>query len=272
VAGVTIRGVELDHDLTGSGATTLVWGHGLSSSRADEDRTGTLDWSTLGGGAVLRYDARGHGRSGYTPDPRSYSWAELAQDQLALASALGVGRYIAGGASMGCGTALHAAVAAPGRVAGLLLTIPPTAWETRRERVEVWEAVARVVERSGTDGFVATMAAMPEPDPLAGDAERRAAREASARAWDPVRLAGVFRGAGHADLPTREQVRTITVPTLILAWSGDPGHPLSTAEALAELIDGSRLVVARTRAELDAWTSTAAAFLDSLGWRDPAPG
>ena len=118
---------------------------------------------------------------------------------------------------MGCGTALQAAVLAPERVAGLLLVVPPTAWETRRERVEIWEQVATLLEQRGVEAFIEGMRATVTPDPLVGQAEFDAAFEANARAADPVRLAGVFRGAGHADFPARVQVSTIRVPT------ADPG-------------------------------------------------
>ena len=38
---------------------------------------------------------------------------------------------------------------------------------------------------------------------------------------------------------------------MILAWIDDPGHPLSTAERLHELINDSELHVASTPADLD---------------------
>ena len=47
----------------------------------------------------------------------------------------------------------------------------------------------------------------------------------------------------------------IRKPTLILAWDGDPGHPVATAERLHELIPGSALHVARTPEELRTWQS-----------------
>lgn len=40
-------------------------------------------------------------------------------------------KLILGGASMGAGTALHAVVAYPERVAALVLVIPPTCYEIR---------------------------------------------------------------------------------------------------------------------------------------------
>ena len=80
-----IRGVDLAWRRSGAGLP-LVWGHGLSSSRADEDTFGLLDWELIPDLDLLRYDARGHGQSGFTTEPAAYSWEELAMDQLALES------------------------------------------------------------------------------------------------------------------------------------------------------------------------------------------
>lgn len=265
---VVVRDVELAYELTGSdgdGLLPVVWGHGLSSCRANEDRFPFLDFGALATPRrLLRYDARGHGDSGFTTEPTAYSWEALALDQLALTEAVGIGAYVAAGASMGCGTALHAAVLAPERVAGLLLVMPPTAWETRRERIDIWEQVATLLEQRGVEAHIAGMRATITPDALIGRTDFDEAFEAGARAADPRRLAGVFRGAGYADLPPRDLVRGITAPTQILAWSGDPAHPESTAEQLAELLPHADLDVATTWDEFRTWTDRALAFLRSL--------
>ena len=259
---VEVRGVELDYERTGIGRD-FVWGHGLTSSRADEAVPPVLiDWSPVEQVArVLRYDARGHGRSGYTPDPASYRWLELANDQLALADLVGIERFAVGGASMGAATALHTAVLAPERVEAVVLAIPPTAWETRAEQTGIYTQMAEIVEERGVELLISAGAAVPPPDPFVDQpayAERRAARM---RAVDPARLAGVFRGAVTADLPPRAAVAEITAPTLILAWTGDPAHPVSSAEQLADLMPGAELSLASTMAELQTWSGRLVDFL-----------
>jgi 3-oxoadipate enol-lactonase len=264
VARMKVGELELAYDLSGSGRD-VVWGHGLSSSRAREDAIDLVDWPALAERCrLLRYDARGHGESTLATDLPGYSWDSLARDQLALTAALGMERYVAAGASMGCGTALHAAVAAPDRVEALVLVIPPTAWETRQERVAIWDQVATIIEADGVEAFIANMARMPVPDPLQGRQAWFDANAASARRTGPARLATVFRGAGHADLPPRAEIARLRVPTLILAWTGDPGHPVSTAEALAELVPGAELVLSSTWSEVQGWTGRIAAFLEAL--------
>jgi len=264
MARMTVGEIELGYDLVGEGRP-FVWGHGLSSSRARENRLDLLDWDRLGAGTrLLRYDARGHGESTLVRDLPSYSWSSLAADQLALTAALGLDRYVAAGASMGCGTALHAAVVAPERIEGLVLVIPPTAWETRQERVSIWEQVAAIIDRDGVQGFVDNMARMPVPDPLQERPEWFEANAAAAQETGADRLATVFRGAAHADLPPREAIARLTMPALILAWTGDPGHPVSTAEALAGLLPDAQLVLSSTWADVRTWTDHVMAFLARL--------
>ncbi len=67
------------------------------------------------------------------------------------------------------------------------------------------------------------------------------------------RLPAMLRGAATTDFPAPSVVSGIQTPTLILAWTGDPSHPLRTATRLGELIAGSRLVVARTPYGVMAW-------------------
>lgn len=258
----TIRGVEVATEVSGEGPD-LIWGHGLSMNRASDAAMGLLEWQQIPV-TVVRYDARGHGESESTPDLAAYGWSELAQDQLALADALGIDTYVAAGASMGCGTALHAAVLGEGRVQALVLAIPPTAWETRAAQAEQWELAAAVIETAGIEAVIAARAELDPPDPYVGDERRREQQAAATRAWDPERLALVMRGATRANLPDRAEIAGIEVPALILAWTGDPVHPVSTAEELHALLPDSELHVASTRSDLSRWTALTADFLQRV--------
>jgi 3-oxoadipate enol-lactonase len=262
----TIRGVELAHRVTRvPGRPWFVWGHGLTSSMAGDDELGLIDWTHVTGAAsVVRYDARGHGSSGSSRDLGGYHWRSLAVDQLALADHLGLDRYVAGGASMGCATALYAALAAPHRVMALVLVIPPTAWETRAAQIEGYELSARLVEAGEIDLLLAGAAERPPPDPFVGEPQWRDRFERMARSTAPDRLARVFRGAGATDLPPRETLTSISVPTVVLAWTGDAGHPVSTAEQVVELIPGARLHVASTLEQLAGWTDVVVELIDAV--------
>jgi len=229
---------------------------------ADEDDFGFVDWAQLDQAhRILRYDARGHGESSSTSDPEGYSWENLARDQLALADALGIDHYVAAGASMGAATALHAAVLAPECIRAVVLVIPPTGWATRSRQVGMYATMADLIEAGKHAELLAGSRAVPPPDPVAEEPAWTESFEQKLTSVDPVRLARVFRGAGRADLPAYDAIAAIVVPTLILGWTGDPSHPLTTAARLQELMPHAELAIATTRAGMLAWTGRIGDFL-----------
>lgn len=249
---VRAGGIDLVVERAGTGPS-LIWGHSLTSSMDLEGDVVAIDWVRVRERTdVVRYDARGHGGSTTTSELADYGWDALARDQIALADALGISRYVAAGASMGTGTALHAAVSAPDRVSGLVLVIPPTGWETRAAQRDLYLARADVIESGDLDTVVSAARAVSPPDPFGVEWHDRFER--TLRSADRGRMAHVLRGAATADMPDPDRIAAVTVPTTILAWSGDPGHPVSSAERLAELIPDSRLVVASERSDLERWT------------------
>ena len=83
----------------GQGAD-LIWGHSLMGSIAQEDASGVLGWPELTDMArIIRYDARGHGRSAVSPDPQDYRWPQLARDMWQVGDYYGVDSAVLGGAS-----------------------------------------------------------------------------------------------------------------------------------------------------------------------------
>lgn len=262
VGATTIGDATFVYERSGQGRD-FIWGHGLTQSRRLEDASGVFNWSDVDA-RLLRYDARGHGESTTTPDLAAYSWAALAEDQLAIADALGIDRYVSGGASMGCATALHAAVAAPDRVDALVLVIPPTGWETRAAQVETYLAGASAIDAKGVEVVIAARAEIAPPDPFTDDEQYHNRQAEGLRSWDPARLAQVFRGAATADLPARDAIAGIECPAAILAWTGDPGHPASTAEELHRLLPNSTLHLSSTADELETWPTLVRSFIAAL--------
>ncbi|GAC1532061.1 MAG: alpha/beta hydrolase [Acidimicrobiales bacterium] len=242
----TIRGGELIITETGAGRP-VVWGHGLTSSRASEDRAGLFGWlapDALEGIRLVRYDARGHGASTSGPDESAYRWPELARDMVAVADDRGLGAFVAAGASMGAATSLWVAVTAPERLEGLVLVIPPTAWETRAAQADFYRGGAAVVESGGLEALVEARRSVPPAPLFAPHPEVVADGLTSLLANDPAVLPTVLRGAAESDLPERDALRAISLPTLILAWEGDPGHPAGTGIELSRLIPGAELHLA----------------------------
>jgi pimeloyl-ACP methyl ester carboxylesterase len=259
---VQVRGVELLVRDPGGNAAPFVWGHGLTSSMVHEDELGVFGWSSAPA-RWIRYDARGHGDSGATAAEEDYRWSNLALDMLGVMDELGIERAVLGGASMGAATALHAAVAAPKRVAGLVLVIPPTAWETRAAQSRLYRAGARTIQAFGV-GAVAKAAKL-APQPAIFRDELAAMQGGSLEVWerfDRDVLATILRGAGQSDLPDPSAIRSIDVPSLVLAWDTDAGHPVSTAERLADLLPRATLHVAREPADVLTWPAQVAGFFD----------
>lgn len=235
--------------MIGDAGPLVVQLHGLTSSRARDALLGLDLPMALRGHRVLRYDARGHGGSTGSTDPTTYMWPSLADDLLRLLEHVAPGERVHGvGPSMGSATLLHAALREPERFATLTLLVPPTAWESRTAQRATYLVNADLVERQGLGAFVELGLTAPVV-PAMADAPRTAP--------DVVEtlLPALLRGAAMSDLPPLRELATITAPTLLLAWSDDPTHPVSTATALADSMPNARLVLARTPYGLMAWPS-----------------
>ena len=262
------RDLELRSGLTrvrvsGSG-TPFVWTHGFTSSMESEDALGmSALLRALPGTLLVRYDARGHGRSANGRDESASAWPALATDLLELVDRLGLERPFAGGASMGVATTLHAAVRDPLRFAGLVLVMPPTAWQTRKTQADLYRGGAALIEAQGVDGYLNAMRAAFRARPIPGFDEAMQEKMLDGmRAKTAEELVRLLRGAAASDLPSEGELAKLDLPTLLLPIRNDPGHPLSTAERLAELLRGSELHVLRDVSELASQRDTLLRFFE----------
>ncbi|MET0929181.1 MAG: alpha/beta hydrolase [Aeromicrobium sp.] len=248
-----VPGADLAVELSDEGGHPVVQLHGLTSSRS-RDRVLDLDLGRgLNGTRLLRYDARGHGHSTGRPDPEHYRWPNLADDLLRLLDRWFPGERVHGvGPSMGTATLLHAAVREPDRFSGLTLLVPPTAWATRVAKGDDYRAAAHLIEQQGLEVFLEAGRLAPVPPATAGLPDTQPDVDVSL-------LPALFRGAASSDLPPPDDIARITTRTTILAWTGDPAHPLSTAETLLALLPSATLSVATTRADLERWPAILAA-------------
>jgi len=265
----SVRGVDfawewsVPPDRFNSEPAPVIWAHGGNSSRTDEDALGILcfdTWSAHSRRGLLRYDARGHGASSDSTDSGRFAWDELARDQLALADAIGIAGYTAGGRSLGAATSLHAAVLAPERVEALVLMTPPSAWEERDAQADRYVSMAARVEAEGIEFIVEGLRQQPLPGPLSDDPRAVDQRVASLRRLDSARFVAFLRGTVGANLPDRSTIASIQAPTLIFAWTEDPGHPVAVAEELDDLLPNSTLRVSSTQADYGRWTEIIAEF------------
>lgn len=144
---VSLGGHSLRYADTGRGEPVFFCIHGLAD---------TLEvWNEIAGplmarGRLVRIDQRGHGESGAPPGPCTRE--DLARDAIAVLDALAIDRAIAVGHSVGGIVAMAAALAAPERIAGLVLIGTASRCS---ERTAAWyERIALAAERDGGDGLV----------------------------------------------------------------------------------------------------------------------
>ena len=173
---------------------------------------------------------------------------------------------IAGGMSMGCATAVSAALAAPERIIGLVLVTPPTAWETRAAQGAIYDFLADTVEAKGAAALQDLMRVRPlVPEWLlptcsgAFEAHMKQIQELDAGV-----LTQILRGARLCNFPPRDEFKKLTMPALILAWVDDATHPVSTSEELNALLPGSQLVIAKEVDDVKTWPGLIREFISKL--------
>jgi pimeloyl-ACP methyl ester carboxylesterase len=242
----------------------------LTSSMDGEDALDLFGWNEFSSNIqLIRYDARGHGNTAPSYVSAHYHWQSLADDMTAVADALQVDSYMAGGQSMGCATAIYAALKDPRRIRGLVLATPPTAWEKRKAVSVAYRKMAQTDALLG-GRQLAELAFRrlrnSPPDWLSGapDEKIRSTLE-GLKTMDCKTLSALYAGAAETDLPPREAILAIDVPALILAWTGDPGHPLEIAVELSQLLPRCNLVVAERFSDIERWPGLMQAFISDPG-------
>jgi pimeloyl-ACP methyl ester carboxylesterase len=256
-------GAELAYRIIGDGPS-LGYSHGLLLSRAAEDSLGLLNLDRLGRQRkLLRYDARAHGRSTGRREPQDYLWSNLADDLLAMTDLIAAepggheGRPVDwGGGSMGTGTLLWAATRRPEKFRRLVLTIPPTTGPSRAGAIEMYRRWADTIEAKGKADWAAGLAQFGKPPIFEQVESFRIDADISEEL-----LPSVLRGAAMSDLPPAAALAALPHPALILAWDTDPGHPVSSAEYLADTLPDTRLHIAKSADDIGTWTGRVEEFL-----------
>jgi pimeloyl-ACP methyl ester carboxylesterase len=265
-ATMKISNLNFNIQVSGEGPA-FIWGHGLMGNIASEDKVGLFEWEQFPKDVKLvRYDARGHGKTQPTFSPGDYHWRNLALDMIEVADHLGIDTFIAGGQSMGCATSIYAGLIALERVKGLVLMNPPTAWETRSAQCEFYRRMAMVGGIMG-GGVLATILGRDPSRLLPGWLVDAKGDEVfgvleGLRALKRRTIKHLFTGAARTDLPTRGDIKNINIPALILGWTGDPTHPIETATELHELMPQSTLVTAENYEEFIPWAGLIREFVE----------
>jgi pimeloyl-ACP methyl ester carboxylesterase len=169
---VNIGDVELAVAEAGVGQRPLLLVHGFTGAK--EDFTPWLDQLADLGWHAVAPDLRGHGASSKPASESAYSFEVLADDVLRLTNVLGWGTFVMLGHSMGGMIAQFVALAAPARLAGLIL-MDTTHGPLDNLDPGLIEAAVSLVRTQGIDALADIMAK--QEGPLITPAHRRLVKE-----------------------------------------------------------------------------------------------
>lgn len=231
--GALLAGID-----SGNGLPVL-FQHGLGG---DERQVAEV----LPGGAGLRrltLECRGHGASEPGPLDR-LAMATFADDLIAFLDERGVGRFVAGGISMGAALALRLAVIAPERVAALILARPAWLTAPAPANLRFYALAGRLLATLPREAARRAFLDSSEGRLLAREAPDNLASLSGFFAADRPAWTGALLTAIAADGPgvTEAAVKEIALPTLVIGHGRDLAHPLGHAARLAAMIPAARLV------------------------------
>ena len=184
---------------------------------------------------VIRYDMRGHGRSGAPSG--DYTIGQLGGDAIAVLDAVGVARAHVCGLSLGGLTAMWLGIHVPERIESLTLAstgakIGTSAiWEERIAQVRT-SGLASIVE-GGKSRWFSDVFRAAHPDVV----DRHVHMLVSCSAGGYMGCCAVLR-----DTDLRDEIGAIVAPTLAVAAAEDPVTPPADAELIEARIPGARLV------------------------------
>lgn len=186
---------------------------------------------------VVRYDKRGHGKSGVPKGP--YTMEMLGRDALAIMDALKLDKVNWLGLSMGGMEGMWLGAHAAGRIDKLILsntaTYYPdkTIWHNRIDAVSKAGSVAAIAD-TVINAWLTKDFQTAHPDTTARMKEMMIAT--------PVEG---YLGccAAVRDMDHREIIKTITAPTLIIAGAKDPATTVAVAETIRDRIPGAQLAI-----------------------------
>jgi 3-oxoadipate enol-lactonase len=232
-----VNGCRIHYEISGSAnAPALVLSNSLGSNFEMWDAQMPELAKTY---RLLRYDTRGHGQSQVTPGP--YRFEQLARDVLALADSVNFDNFSFCGLSMGGVTGMWLAMHAAKRLQKLALC----STGAKIGNAETWNARIEVVRKGGTKSIAATTmerwftSRFREREPQTVERIKKTLENTNTDGY--IACCEALR---DADL--REQVASISVPTLVISATHDPAAPPSDGKFLAQQIAGARYV------ELDA--------------------
>ena len=186
---------------------------------------------------VVRYDRRGHGKSGVPNGP--YNMELLARDAINVMDGLDLKKVNWLGLSMGGMEGMWLGANAPERIDRLILSNTGTYYPDKTP----WNARIKAVNDAGSVTAVADMVinawlTKPFQERNPDETARMKTMMIATSVEGYVSCCAAVRDMDH-----REIIRGITAPTLIIAGSKDMSTNVEAAEFISDRISGSRVVI-----------------------------
>lgn len=217
---------------------------------------------------VLRYDTRGHGRSGTTPGP--YSIEMLADDAIGLIDQLGIRRVHFVGLSMGGMIAQQIGARYADRVYSLSLCDTASEMAPR----SMWEERFSIAQTKGIAGLLdATIQRWFTSPFIARDPE---SIEKVRRMISGTQVEGYLACASAVrDMAQTTMLLCVKSSTLVLVGRQDPACTVEKSLVIHRMIDGSQMVILEDAAHLSnieqpkAFNQALRAFIDRVDYALP---
>jgi 3-oxoadipate enol-lactonase len=233
----TINGIGINFEIAGHQSAPLVILHHPLA-------TNLSIWDELAAALepryrVIRFDARGHGKS--EAPKGAYAFETLAADVIGLMDHLKVSKARYLGLSMGGFVGQYLGLLHPDRFHSLCLV--STSSNMASLGREIWDERITIVERRGMTASVVNgaLARWLARDTL----EKKPALVARLRAMIEATPPDGYVGWCHAirALNVTSRIKAIRLPTQIIAGALDPATPPAAARVIHREIEGSELVV-----------------------------
>ncbi|MBC8004739.1 MAG: alpha/beta hydrolase [Verrucomicrobia bacterium] len=219
----------------------VIWLHGMLNSVESDSLYSLINLHKLSESVqVIRYDACGKSISG------DYKWDSMTNQLADVMEANTIDQAVVAGTSMGSVTALHFAVRHPEKVKALILVTPPPAWEKREAVKSVYRKIASKASHGQIPDFLKRLISLTQDPPEFYEQQYPGTRQKLMDyrlAFDPHYYPQIYNGGAASDLPSREQLAEIKVPTFIAALPDDENHPLDIAKEINALINNSIIEV-----------------------------
>jgi 3-oxoadipate enol-lactonase len=185
---------------------------------------------------VVRYDRRGHGRSGVTPGP--YTMEQLARDDLAIMDALGLERVNFCGLSMGGMVGQWLGANAPERLDKLVLSNTSCYYPLK----DPWNDRIKAVRAGGIAAVADTVLGLWFTEKFHAREPATVARLREIMVSNPLE-GYIACAAAVRDMDHRELLEKIAAPTLVIAGRYDQSTTIEAAAFIRSRIPGAQMTI-----------------------------